>query len=109
MPIAKVIPQRIYPDVKEKEESTEIRIPSVILSIVILVAVMLVYVWSHLSYTQLKYQMAEEVAVRDALMEENRQLKVEVATLKSPRRIEPIAREKLKMIFPEKEQVVLIK
>jgi len=36
-------------------------------------------------------------------------LKVEVATLKSPRRIESIARTKLGMRYPERDQVIFLK
>ena len=36
-------------------------------------------------------------------------LKLELATLKSPQRIETIAREKLLMVYPEREQVILLK
>jgi cell division protein FtsL len=106
MPVAKVARPRTAMDVRE---TTGPRVSTFILSLLVLVAVALVYVWSHLHNTQLKYQIAEEMTVRDSLIEENRRLKVEIATLKSPQRIETIARDKLKLQYPEREQVVLIK
>ncbi|NPV05454.1 MAG: cell division protein FtsL [Syntrophaceae bacterium] len=106
MPVAKVARPRAAMDVRQ---STGLRVSTLILSLLVLVAVALVYVWSHLHNTQLKYQIAEEMTVRENLLEENRRLKVEIATLKSPQRIEAIAREKLKLQYPEREQVVLIK
>ena len=106
MPVAKVVRPRAAADVRE---TTGLRVSTFILSLLVLVAVALVYVWSHLHNTQLKYQIAEEMTVRDSLIEENRRLKVEIATLKSPQRIESIARDKLKLQYPEREQVVLIK
>lgn len=106
MPVAKVARPRAAMDVRQ---SAGLRVSTLILSLLVLVAVALVYVWSHLHNTQLKYRIAEEMTVRENLLEENRRLKVEIATLKSPQRIEAIAREKLKLQYPEREQVVLIK
>jgi len=106
MPVAKVARPRA---VVEAREGAGLRVSTSLLSLLVLVAVALVYVWSHLYNTQLKYQIAEEMTVRENLMEENRRLKVEIATLKSPQRIESIARDKLKLQYPEREQVVLIK
>ncbi len=106
MPVAKVARPRAATTVRE---TTGLRVSTFVLSLLVLVAVALVYVWSHLHNTQLKYQIAEEMTVRDNLIEENRRLKMESATLKSPQRIESIARDKLKLQYPEREQVVLIK
>ncbi len=93
----------------DARETRGLRVSTFLLSLLVMVAVALVYVWSHLHNTQLKYQIAEEMTVRDNLMEENRRLKMEIATLKSPQRIESIARDKLRLQYPEREQVVLIK
>jgi len=75
----------------------------------ILMAVALLYVWCHIHVTELEYQVAQEMSSRERLAEEQAKLKLEFATLKSPRRIETIAREKLQMTYPETEQVILIK
>jgi len=106
MPVAKMARPRTA---AVGRETTGLRVSTLILSLLVLVAVALVYVWSHLYNTQLKYRIAEEMTARDNLTEENRRLKVEIATLKSPQRIESIARDKLKLQYPEREQVVLIK
>ena len=106
MPVAKVARPRAAMDVRQ---GSGLRVSTLVLSLLVLVAVALVYVWSHLHNTQLKYRIAEEMTVRENLLEENRRLKVEIATLKSPQRIESIARKKLKLQYPEREQVVLIK
>ncbi len=106
MPVAKVARPRAATVLRE---GAGLRVSTFLLTLLVLVAVALVYVWSHLHNTQLKYQIAEEMTVRDNLMEENRRLKMEIATLKSPQRVESIARDKLKLQYPEREQVVLIK
>lgn len=80
-----------------------------ILMSLIFMCVALIYVWSHIRATELEYRIAEEIGIKETLLEEQRRLKVELATLKSPRRIETIAREKLDMTFPEREQIIIIK
>jgi cell division protein FtsL len=75
----------------------------------VLMAVALLYVWSHIHMTELEYQVAQELGSKERLLEEQAKLKVELATLKSPRRIETIAREKLQMTYPGREQVILLK
>ncbi|MBU2055122.1 MAG: cell division protein FtsL [Proteobacteria bacterium] len=75
----------------------------------VLMAVALLYVWSHIHMTELDYQIARELSSREQLVEEQAKLKLEMATMKSPQRIETIAREKLQMTYPEREQVILLK
>ena len=75
----------------------------------ILMAVALLYVWSHIHMTELEYQIARELSSREQITEEQTKLKVELATLRSPQRIETIAREKLQMTYPERKQVIVLK
>ncbi len=75
----------------------------------VLMAVLLIYVWSHIHMTELEYQIARELSSKEQFTEEQAKLKVEFATLKSPQRIEIIAREKLQMTYPGREQVILLK
>jgi len=75
----------------------------------ILMVMALIYVWSHIHMTELDYQLARELSSREQLLEEQAKLKIELATLRSPQRIETIAREKLQMTYPEREQVIVLK
>jgi cell division protein FtsL len=59
--------------------------------------------------TELESQIARELSGREQLTAEQAKLTVELATLKSPQRIETIAREKLSMVYPDREQVISIK
>jgi len=86
-----------------------IKYSNLIFVAVISMVVILIYVWSHIQMRELEYQVAEEMNVREQLLEEQKKLKLECATLKSPQRIEAIARDKLQMSYPEREQVVLLK
>ena len=74
-----------------------------------LMAVAIAYVWSHIQMTRLEYRVAEEMTLKEQLLEEQRRLKLELATLKSPHRIESIAKASLHMTYPERDQVIVIK
>ncbi|HEU18985.1 MAG TPA: cell division protein FtsL [Deltaproteobacteria bacterium] len=77
-------------------------------SLVVMVVV-LVYVWCHVQVTEVNYEMAQAIKVREQLLEENSKLKIEIERLKSPARIEDYARKKLGMDYPERNQVVVLR
>ncbi|MFB3924445.1 MAG: cell division protein FtsL [Syntrophales bacterium] len=106
MPVSKTLRTRVY---FEEQERTGIKLSTLILVSLILMAAILVYVWSHIHSTELKYRIAKEVSIKENLLEENKKLKVEIATLKSPKRIEAIARHQMNMQHPEREQVIFLK
>ncbi|MBE9547660.1 MAG: cell division protein FtsL [Proteobacteria bacterium] len=92
-----------------KKEDRDLKLSTMIIVSLVLMTTALIYVWSHVHFTKLNYLIAEEMGIRDSLLEENRKLKVEYATLKSPQNIEAIARAKLNMYYPEREQVIFLK
>ena len=106
MSLAEVIRQNA-PD--SEKEITALPYSSFLFVTFVLMAVALIYVWSHIHMMELEYQIAAETSRKEQLLEEQRKLKVEYATLKSPQRIEAIAREKLQMTYPERDQVILVK
>lgn len=75
----------------------------------VLMLMLTLYVWSHVRMTQLEYRIAAELNRKEQLLEEQRKMKMEVATLKSRKRIEAIARDTLNMTFPEQDQVIIVK
>jgi len=75
----------------------------------VFMSIALIYVWFHIKITRLNYEIASEMSVRDGLMEENRRLKVERESLQTASRIEKIARTKLGMYYPGKDQVVFVR
>jgi cell division protein FtsL len=106
MQAVEVLKQRVRP---QEDASGRIGFSTWIFIASILMAVALLYVWSHIHMTGLEYQIAQELNSREQIAEEQTKLKVELATLKSPRRIETIAREKLQMTYPERTQVIVLK
>jgi cell division protein FtsL len=65
----------------------------------------LVYVWEHFQCIQLRYQLEELKAERSQAVELNTQLKLEAAALRSPMRIDAIARRELGLSVPVAGQV----
>ncbi|MFZ4437401.1 MAG: cell division protein FtsL [Syntrophales bacterium] len=106
MQAVEVLKQTIRP---QDDASSHIGYSTWIFIASVLMAVALLYVWSHIHMTELEYQIARELNSREQITEEQRKLKIELATLKSPQRIETIAREKLQMTYPERAQVILLK
>jgi len=94
---------------EEQKKTGEIKYSIYIVAALALMSVLLCYVASHIQMTKLEYQIAEEISRKERLMDEQKKLKVEIATLKSPQRIAAIAREKLQMTHPDKDQVIMIK
>jgi cell division protein FtsL len=85
------------------------RYSSFIVAAFVLMAMLSLYVWSHVRMTQLEYKAAAELNRKEQLLDEQRKLKMDVATLKSRKRIEAIARDSLNMTFPEHNQVIVVK
>jgi cell division protein FtsL len=83
--------------------------PSLVMTAIIIMTTAIIYVWSHSRMTTLEYSVAREVNKQEELLEEQRRLKVEIATLKAPKRIASIAADKLHMIYPTQEQIIFLK
>jgi cell division protein FtsL len=69
----------------------------------------LFYVWSRIQVIQLGYEISNALKVERTLTEENKKLRLEIATLKSYARIEKVAVEELRMGKPKPEQVIVIR
>lgn len=66
------------------------------------------YGWQHYQWIQYGYRIQEAQKKKDQLTEIREQLKLEHASLKSPQRIDLIARRELGMVVPERGQLVLL-
>ena len=73
---------------------------------VLVAAVGVVHVWVRLQTIKLGYAISNEKVVQKKLREQNSSLSIDLAGLKAPKRIEKVARERLKMDFPRPGQVV---
>ena len=67
------------------------------------------HVWSRAKVIDLNLQISDDKRLYRELQQENKQLKVEGASLKTPARIEALAKGELGMVLPAEQQVVLVK
>ena len=75
---------------------------------VFVVAVLLFSAWQHFELLRHGYQIERMQQERAAEEEINRHLRLEVETLRAPRRIEKIATEQLNLIAPPRGQAIVI-
>lgn len=73
-----------------------------------LVSLALAHVWLRLQVVQLGYVLSTTSKLQGQLEQENRELKLELATLTSPDRLEELARSRLGLREPEQGQVVFL-
>ncbi len=96
--------------VQEKTKvSSSIKYPTFIIMAIVLMFVALIYVGSHIHLRELEYEHAAQLNAQQQMLEEQKKLKLEYAMLKSPQRIESIARDRLQMSYPEQGQIIVLK
>jgi cell division protein FtsL len=78
------------------------------LSALALIGVVLIHVWLRLQVVQMGYALSTISKLQGRLEQENRELKVELATLTSPERLEALARNRLGLVTPDKGQVIVL-
>jgi cell division protein FtsL len=94
--------------VKAKEKKLNLFILFTLL-MVFFIGGSLFYVWSRIQVIQLGYEISNALKEERALIEANKKLRLEIATLKSYARIEKFAVEELRMAKPKPEQVIVIR
>ena len=73
-----------------------------------LVLFALAHVWLRLQVVHLGYELSTTSKLQNQLEQENRELKVELATLTSPERLAATVRSRLGMVEPATGQVVIL-
>ena len=66
------------------------------------------YVWSNFERTQIGYDLSQLKEEELRLKEINRKLRLEIATLKAPQRLQVIAEKKLGLRQPTSKQIVVL-
>ncbi|MBI3078770.1 MAG: cell division protein FtsL [Deltaproteobacteria bacterium] len=74
----------------------------------LILAALLFYVWTRIRVVQMGYEISRANQAQRELLERSRALRLEVATLRAPRRIEAIAGSQLGLRPPRGEQVVVM-
>ncbi|MBL7685075.1 MAG: cell division protein FtsL, partial [Deltaproteobacteria bacterium] len=66
----------------------------------------LFYIWSRIQIVNVGYEINRELTHKEKLIEENKKLSLEIATLKSPVRLESLAKNDYHMDLPQESQVL---
>ena len=74
----------------------------------LLVLVLLVSAWQHFELLRHGYQVEELQRQRAAEDDLSRRLRLEIDTLKSPKRIESLATEQLHLVTPGRDEAIVI-
>jgi cell division protein FtsL len=75
---------------------------------VIFIIELLFYTWSRVQCVQLGYELSEAAGKQNDLLLLRNNLKIEIAHLKSPKRITEIAKEQLGLTLPKPNQLIVI-
>lgn len=73
------------------------------------IAASLFYVWTQVTTVQLGYALSKASEVHEALLEENRSLRIETATLRAPDRLKKLARTRFGHKNPRSSHVIRLK
>ena len=99
---------RNNPIVREVDESRQRELWTSIAVAGFLVLVLLVSAWQHFELLRHGYQVEELQRQRTAEDDITRQLKLEIDTLKSPKRIESLATKQLHLVTPSRDEAIVI-
>jgi cell division protein FtsL len=83
--------------------------PYLLAVMVLLTIVSIFHVWSRVRVIDLNLQLAEVTRQMKEQQQEHNRLKLEVASLKTPARIEALAKGVLGMALPTDQQMVIVK
>ena len=83
--------------------------PFLMVVMVLLTLVSIFHVWSRVKVVDLNLQVGELRRQLKEQQQEEGRLKLEVASLKSPARIEALAKGELRMSLPSEQQVVVVR
>lgn len=83
--------------------------PYILAVMVLLTLVSVFHVWSRVRVIDLNLEIAEASRLLKDFQEEQNRLRLEVASLKTPARIEAVAKGELGMALPTDQQVVVVK
>ncbi|RPH52908.1 MAG: hypothetical protein EHM85_00840 [Desulfobacteraceae bacterium] len=75
---------------------------------ILIISELFIYTWCRIQCVKTGYEISEEMDKNLKLITLQKNLKIEIARLKSPQRISRIATRQLGLIMPKPEQVITI-
>jgi len=97
------------PAAAESKEVNRNLIFVVLVGALVFIGCSLFYVWSHNQIVSLGYETSEAAREEQTLQQENNRLRLELASLKAPGRIERMAQQELGLAPPQKEQLIIVR
>ena len=94
--------------VREVDRERNRQLLMMVVTGLLLAGAVLAYGWQHFEMIRNGYRMEEQRREREYLLQIQRQLSLEKASLEAPDRIETIATRELGMVIPTEEQFVVI-
>lgn len=95
--------------IKRAESEARKRSVYVTAMVVTLLVSLFAFLWIRIYVFEVGYRISSALNTQKELLQENRKLKIERASLGSPSRIEEIARNELGMVSPDNNQTVVIR
>jgi len=99
-------PKRLEAVLEGKKEEY---LPALLTILALLTAVSIFHVWSRVKVVDLNLQLGESRKQFKEMQQEQSRLKLEVASLKTPSRIEAFAHQELGLSLPTNQQVVQVR
>ena len=99
---------RNNPIVRQMDEARQRELWKSVGVAVFLVLVLLFSAWQHFELLRHGYQVEEMQRQRAAEEETGRRLRLEIDTLKSPKRIETLATHQLHLVTPSRDEAIVI-
>ena len=99
---------RNNPIVREVDEARQRQLWRSMLIGILLVAVLLFSAWQHFELLRHGYQIERMQQERAAEEDVNRHLRLEIETLRAPKRIEQVATQQLHLVSPNRDQAIVI-
>jgi cell division protein FtsL len=80
-----------------------------LLAIILFTISIFFYLWTRVSVITLNYEIGSLSAREEALIQENRELKLQLGTIITPENLERIGKNELGLIYPDNSQIVPIR
>jgi cell division protein FtsL len=95
--------------VREPDRRRTRELLALLLSVLAPMAVLFAAIWTNLETFRLGYQIERLQKQKEALVEKHRQLEMERARVSALARVEGVARERLGLVTPARDQVVFVR
>jgi len=94
---------------KTRKKKGDVKITGIwIIFMAVFIAELLLYTWCRVNYIDVGYEISKETKKQNELIALQNNLKIELASLKSPERIAKIAKDQLGLKAPTKSQTIVI-